>query len=143
MGISDWVAHSIQLHNPELILLQIGTNDVWQNRDLAHAPERLGHLIDLILGAKAGTYLWVSSITPLADDTKNQLVKAYNQAIPGLVSDRAGRGSAIAFVDMYAAFESHADWKTVLLGSDGIHPVDAGYEVMAESWYATIKDRLR
>lgn len=44
-------------------------------------------------------------------------------------------------VDMYTAITSNTSYKTALM-SDELHPKDAGYAVMAQTWYAAIKTYL-
>jgi hypothetical protein len=42
-------------------------------------------------------------------------------------------------VDLYPVFEGNLD---TLLGPDGLHPTEAGYQKMAETFFATIRERL-
>ncbi len=42
---------------------------------------------------------------------------------------------------MYGAFTQNPAYKSELL-YDGLHPNDAGYAVMAETWYAAIAEFL-
>ena len=65
----------------------------------------------------------------------------YNNAIPGLVSTRAAAGKHIVMVDMYAAFTANTNYKTALM-NDELHPNNAGYMVMANTWYAAISSYL-
>jgi lysophospholipase L1-like esterase len=73
--------------------------------------------------------------------TQNTRVQTFNAAIPALVQARVADGKHVVVVDMYGAFVSHADYKTALL-ADNVHPNDAGYQVMAEVWYAALEPVL-
>jgi lysophospholipase L1-like esterase len=42
-------------------------------------------------------------------------------------------------VDLYQVFDGQTD---SLLGPDGLHPNDAGYHKMAETFFTAIRDRL-
>ncbi len=77
-------------------------------------------------------YIVVAQIIPLGYGT-NDVIKAYNQAIPGLVQQRATAGKHIASVDMFTGFTP-----STMLGSDNIHPNSTGYEFMADHWYSVI-----
>lgn len=44
-------------------------------------------------------------------------------------------------VDMYSAFTANPDYKTALL-FDGLHPTDAGYALMVQTWYHAISGVL-
>jgi lysophospholipase L1-like esterase len=57
------------------------------------------------------------------------------------VQTRAGQGKNIIMVDMYKAFTDNANYKTALM-NDNLHPKDAGYTVMAQTWYDAIKQHL-
>ena len=42
-------------------------------------------------------------------------------------------------VDLYQAFDGHVD---TLIGGDGLHPNEAGYQKMAETFFTAIRGRL-
>jgi lysophospholipase L1-like esterase len=124
---SPWVSQS-----PDIILLMIGTNDMYRN-GAANAPRRLEVLIDRILDANARALLVVAQIIPLPG---NANVDAYNAAIPAIVQRRAAAGKHIVLVDQ------HSDFPASEL-ADGVHPNDAGYRRMAGVWYSAIAPLLR
>jgi hypothetical protein len=141
-GISPLADGVIAMFHPNIVLLMIGTNDIDQNFDVANAPTRLGALIDRITNDAPDALLVVARLTPTGTDSENVKVQAYNAAIPGLVAPRVAAGKHIAVVDMYAAFTANANFKTALL-SDNLHPNDAGYALMGDTWYAAIRGVLR
>jgi lysophospholipase L1-like esterase len=130
-GVNSWLTNS----NPDVVLLLIGTNDIWQNTDLQNAPARLGALIDQILSRKPGVAIVVSSIPRWSDSVQNAKVIAYNAAIPGIVSERQALGHRVLYVDSYEA---------LMLSDlqDGVHPNETGYAKMAEVWYAALRPLL-
>jgi lysophospholipase L1-like esterase len=132
----------IKSQKPNIVTLMIGTNDVDTNFDLPNAPTRLGKLMDMILDADPKLLLVVAQMVPTGNDAQNVKVRAYNAAIPGLVMTRASAGRHVISVDMYAAFTANAAYKTALM-SDDLHPKDAGYAVMATTWYAALGPLLR
>jgi lysophospholipase L1-like esterase len=141
-GISSVVDAALTAGKPHIVLLMIGTNDVNKNLDLANAPARLGNLLDRITTMAPNALLVVAKITPTQTDATNTNVQSYNNAIPGLVQTRASAGKHIIMVDMYAALTANASYKTAWLFDD-LHPNDAGYVVMGQTWYAGIKSYLR
>ncbi len=122
---------SVTNFRPEFVLLQIGTNDVLQQFDLAAAPARLSSLIDLITDARPSARLVVASITPLADPALDADARAYNAEIPGIVAAKAAAGRQVSFLDMYPVITT-ADL------IDGIHPNQGGYDKMAAAWSSTL-----
>jgi lysophospholipase L1-like esterase len=79
----------------------------------------------------------VAKMVPTTDDTENQRVTTYNDAIPGLVQTRADAGKHIIAVDMYGAFTKNTMYKTEYM-TDKLHPKDAGYVVMANTWWDAV-----
>ena len=86
--------------------------------------------------------LVVTKIVPTNNDSLNGQVRTYNDAIPGLVASRVATGKHIIVVDMYAATTANANYKTALK-ADNLHPYDAGYVIMSQTWYAALKSYLR
>lgn len=141
-GISPFVSTSIPNYSPHVITLMIGTNDINGNIDVSTAPTRLGNLLDAIHAQNANILVILAQIVPTTSDGTNQAVSTYNAAMPSLVSTRTGMGHHLVLVDMYGAFTKNASYKTSLMG-DGLHPNQAGYDLMADTWYAALKSYLR
>jgi lysophospholipase L1-like esterase len=138
-GISGEITNSaLADYEPHIVLLKIGTNDINGNIDLANAPTRLGNLIDDITSAAPDTLLVVSTIVPTRTDGTNQRVEAYNNALKDEVSTREMAGAHIVLLDSYTVFTANGDYKNAWLG-DNLHPNDAGYEVLGQSFYDTIE----
>ena len=139
-GHPGWRIHQLAVHTrrwllayrPDVVLLQIGTNDVIQHWGLPGAPERLSALVDLITATLPAAHVYVATITPLAAAARERRARAYNATIPGLVAAKAAAGRHVHLVDMHAAL-TRAD-----LGGDGIHPTNGGYAKMAACWYAAL-----
>jgi len=124
-SIAGWLATS----RPRTVLLHIGTNDVWQNDNLAQAPARLSALIDKIRAGAPAADIFVATIIPFADATSEARVQAFNATIPGIVDSKDDR---VHLVDMHSALTA-ADL------SDGVHPNAAGNIKMADTWYAALQ----
>lgn len=122
---------------PHIVTLMIGTNDVDISLDLANAPMRLGLLLDRIIQYAPNALIVVAQMVPTTDDTENQRVMTYNNAIPGLVKSRADAGKHVTMVDMYGGFTKNANYKTEYM-TDKLHPKDAGYVAMANIWWASV-----
>lgn len=130
-GISSLVPSPALDESPHIILLMIGTNDLFA-RDTANMAARLDVLLDHIAENAGNALIVLSQITPLG--TSNSAVTTYNAEIPELVQAHAAKGQHIIGVDMSKLPTSNL--------SDGTHPNDQGYAYMADIWYAAIKDLL-
>jgi lysophospholipase L1-like esterase len=136
LQIDEISANAIATYQPDIILLHIGTNDILYTNDLVNAPARLAHLIDTIAATAPKSTLIVASIIPNADATMEADVEAYNAAIPGVVAAKAKTGYAVKFLDMHAAV-GVGD-----LYTDGVHPIQSGYDKMADTWFPVLSALL-
>ncbi|KNY25208.1 glycosyl hydrolase family 8 [Pseudobacteroides cellulosolvens] len=127
-NINTWM----DTYKPQIVLLHIGTNDMYQTP--SGAPDRLGTLIDKICAKlPTGGKLYVSDIIPFPMSASN--VTAYNAKIPGVVQQKASAGKPVYFVEMYKALTSNDL-------ADGVHPNATGYNKMADVWFNAIKADL-
>ncbi|MBN1654324.1 MAG: hypothetical protein JXA30_11185 [Deltaproteobacteria bacterium] len=73
------------------------------------------------------------------DDTElSTRIKLFNETIPAVVAARENEGRHILLVDMYSLFNPN---KASLL-EDQWHANLAGYELIADQWYAAIQSLL-
>jgi lysophospholipase L1-like esterase len=119
---------------PHIVLLMIGTNDVIQNDNLGQAPARLETLLDEVIMTAPDALVVVAKITPM--NSSDAQIRAYNDAIPGIVAERVTAGKHLIIVDQYTGFPMNEL-------ADGIHPNPAGYTRMAGVWYTAIAPYLR
>jgi hypothetical protein len=130
-GISSLVPSPALDDSPHIILLMIGTNDLFA-RDTANMATRLDVLLEAIADNAPDALIVLAQITPLG--TNNSALSAYNAKIPELIQSHAAKGQHIIGVDMSKLPTGDL--------SDGTHPNDDGYAYMANVWYAAIKDLL-
>ncbi len=139
-GHSGWAISDIagsadawlKASQPQIVLIMIGTNDIWKQQDTANAPQRLGDLIDQIARDLPQARIVVASVPPMVSADNNSAVVAYNSAIAPLVAARAAQGEHVFYADIYAA-EPPAD----LL--DEAHYNADGYAKMAEVWHNVLE----
>jgi lysophospholipase L1-like esterase len=128
-GVAPW----LQVYQPQVVLLLIGTNDMLQSFDPSGAPGRLGALIDQIKAALPGAPIVVSSLPRVSDADALQRIQTFNAAMPGVV---ASKGSTVTFVDAYAVIQPGH------LYSDGVHLTTEGYSQLAQVWYPAVMSAL-
>jgi Concanavalin A-like lectin/glucanases superfamily/GDSL-like Lipase/Acylhydrolase family len=131
---------------PDAILLLIGSND---NDGTTPAPvieQRLEAMLSKIFSLRPDTHLFLSTIPPLplpTDAGKTAIAKAYNGLMKSLTVPRfLVLGHNIRLVDQYSNFilASSPDGDTVntALFGDNIHPNEAGYQLMGDTWSAAM-----
>ncbi len=89
---------------PNIVLLMIGTNDVYAASGQSEMPTRLGALLDKIIAAAPDALLVVGTITPLANSSWDSTVDTYNAAIPDVVQQRVMAGKHVMLVDLNTDF---------------------------------------
>ncbi|KAK5123767.1 hypothetical protein LTR85_002403 [Meristemomyces frigidus] len=125
--------NNILSHKPNVILINVGTNDCAQNFKVSGMPERLSTFLGHIKSKAPNSVVIVSSLLPNRKAKVEQCVNTYNGALPGVVAKAKAGGQKVFFVDMHAAVPL-SDIST----ADGTHPNDAGYKIMATKWHAAI-----
>ena len=70
---------------------------------------------------------------PRANTPVNELV-AYNTTLQAMA-----RQESVVYVDFYDAMMAEA---ATLIGSDGLHPTEAGYRRIADLFFAAIRSEL-
>ena len=140
-NFSEWL---MQEYPADVVMLQIGTNDILSSA-LDGMDERLELLIDTLL-----TYipedglLYVSTIPYMDADVTNytdaytveemdKAVDDYNAEIREIVSRKQSEGKPIAQADINSVLT-----KEDLL--DGVHPNATGYEKMGKYWYGKLTE---
>ena len=150
----------IAAYQPDIVLLQIGTNDILSNYNDG-ITDRLENLVNVILqDLDADSTVFVSTIPDIdaytradwlgsyginawgsTQEEKDRLMETvtgcidtYNTSIYNLVLKMQGEGKNVQFADI----NSVVDYQTDL--HDGVHPNEAGYENMGNYWAGLLND---
>jgi lysophospholipase L1-like esterase len=119
--------------DPDVLLLLEGVNDLnlVGNRD-AISPT-IGALEELISeGTSRGVLVFIGTLPPQREGGKSNsvhFVEDFNEQIRRMAPDEGA-----TLVDIHAGFTLN------LIGEDGLHPTDAGYQRMAEIWFDALKN---
>ena len=131
-GLRSWLPR----HRPDVILLMVGTNDLWWGADSDHAPERLAELLDDVSRRAPDVEILVAAIPPFADRELDRRAVAFNMAVREIVDGRRAAGRRLSFVDGHGALDA-SDL------ADGVHPNERGYEKLADAWFVVLAPVLR
>ncbi|MER5374300.1 ricin-type beta-trefoil lectin domain protein [Streptomyces sp. NPDC002553] len=127
-GIADSV---LARYRPNVVTLEIGTNDLNGNYQIPTAPDRLRALIDRITRAAPDATVLVGTVIISTSGTEEANRPAFNARIPGIVQAAQAAGKHVRLVDMSAL--TRADL------ADALHPNDTGYRKMADAFNAGIQ----
>ncbi len=143
-NFSEWLMEN---YPADVVLLQIGTNDILSSYELDTMGDRLELLVDVVLNAlPEDGLLYLSTIPYMDADVTNytdaytveemdKAVDDYNAQIKALVSRKQAEGKPIAQADINSVLT-----KADLL--DGVHPSAEGYEKMGIYWYSKLTDYI-
>ena len=117
---------------PNVVLLHAGTNDLNAPLEPDTAPDRLASLIDQVIAGCPDAAVLVAQLIPSSDNVTQARIATFNNAIPGIVAERANAGKHVMVVDMPAVF-------TTRFLFDSLHPNDDGYTLMGDIWYSALE----
>ena len=129
--IHDNVIGWLQTYQPQVVLVQIGTNDMYTDASTAGAPGRMTALLERITSTAPDAEVIVTTLPPLADANHNRRVQAFNQILPGLVGALAGSGRNVRLTDT----------GSTLIQGDLIDPFHPGYGAVSRAaarWYSAL-----
>lgn len=152
----DVSGNMMEVYQPDVIMLQIGTNDVL-DAQLTGIGDRLEELVDKLIPYVSGdgqvlylasipnidaierydwlgAYEWTYGVSYKSDPEKfvatvHAAVDDYNTIVKNLVAKKQAEGAHIEFSDINSTIEiSAGDLK------DGVHPSEQGYAKMGQYW---------
>jgi lysophospholipase L1-like esterase len=127
-GIAD---ATVARYRPNVITLEIGTNDLNQNYQVPTATDRLKALVDQLTADAPDATVLVASLIISTNSTEEPNRPAFNRAVPGIVQAEQAAGKHVGYVDMGAL--TAADL------SDALHPNDGGYVKMATAFNSAVQ----
>jgi lysophospholipase L1-like esterase len=133
--------------NPDVVLLQLGTNDVridGDHTETARFSRQMTEILDAVLGHQTPRgrrpVVFLSTIPPVVvaiprffdASSRRRVVEEINPAIRRLAQERG-----LPLVDTYELFVRHPEWLPE------IHPNEDGYRAMARQWFERLEPQVR
>ncbi|GIM94809.1 hypothetical protein Ato02nite_066020 [Paractinoplanes toevensis] len=118
---------AVKAYQPNVVTLIAGGNDMIQPFDPDGAPARLEHLIEQITTDSPGATVLVAGMQPFRDAAIAERGRKFTAQIPGIADRLAQRGLRVVYTDISSVQPSE-------IGSDGIHPTDAGYVKIGQAF---------
>lgn len=125
-------------HQPEIVLLWAGGNDLWNHGEagVANARSGLREIIEDIRSVVPGITILLGQLTPYKD-RGGGYVESLNSAIANLASELDSSQSPVILVDHATGFDIGS-----MTQDDNVHHNLAGEAWVAENWFEVLADLL-
>ncbi len=130
------IDNAIAAQDSDVILIMEGTNDIVNAIDVSVAAFNLRRMVQRTYEEKPDILPFLAQLPPRLDPGPdgfdgpgNSRIDELNAMIPTI-----GEEEGADVVDMNTPIDGHPE-----LMSNPLHPSEAGYEVMAEQWYASVQ----
>ena len=111
--------------NPDVVMIHIGTNDLWQGQSPASTRDDIAGIIDEIRIARPRAVILLAQIIPMGPAD----VVPLNALLPALVAAKNTEVSPVVLVDQFTGFNLAADtW-------DNVHPNESGEIKIANNFF--------
>jgi lysophospholipase L1-like esterase len=140
-------AEALMWERPDIILVQLGTNDVRTDGDhlpterfVANMRQILGYFKGFISRTADPSRIVLALVPPVPENTpypfSPESARRVREEINPAITRLAGE-YGLALVDNYRIFADRPDLQP------GVHPTRDGFRLMARNWYATVKEILK
>lgn len=148
-GLSSFIDWLMETYPADVVMLQIGTNDILSYYDLENIGTRLEGLVDSVLKYIPEDGMLYLATIPCMDanntlyinpyyftpDSMDECVDKYNEEIKRIAADKQSQGKNIRLADINGVLTKEDLY-------DGVHPTADGYKKMSEYWYDTLNQYL-
>ncbi|KAK3389196.1 carbohydrate esterase family 3 protein [Podospora didyma] len=128
--VLDKALTAVPAWKPNVFLVNAGTNDALQNRNVSSAGERMEAMLNSLYAMSPRAVVLLSTLIINRNPTADSLALEINRQFVPLAQKLCASGRRLTLVDMRGDLGP-------MLGdmSDDTHPNDAGYRKMANIWY--------
>ncbi|MCP3962581.1 MAG: cellulose-binding protein [bacterium] len=126
--IDGWAAAAL----PDVVLLHLGTNDLWQGQDIPGTLAELEAIVEAIRVHVPGVAVLLAQLIPSTVGALSG-IPDLNAEIPALAATLSTPESPVLVVDQFTGFDPAVDTY------DGVHPDESGELAMAGNWLAGLE----
>jgi acyl-CoA thioesterase I len=137
----------LEAYTPDIVLVELGTNDIFQCRKIPDIIKNFSDLIDLLRKKNNKVKIFIAQIPPLGtqwaqkklcgnDSAYDQSIRSLNKAIAIFAENNSTKISRVITVDQYSGISPANQY-------DDIHPNLSGEKIMAQRWFNAIHQYLK
>lgn len=123
----------LEAHRPDVVLVHLGSNDIFQREPNDETVRELSALVDTVLAAEPSATILVAKIISTTTPAANARILDFNARLSGLETQYRG---AVRLVDHHTGFVAER------MTYDGVHPNEEGERHMAERWLEALEAAL-
>jgi hypothetical protein len=136
------LAPLVTKHRPDLILLQLGVNDVWSGAPTVAILSHYETLIEQARAQNPNIVLLVAQIQKIrpgcaSDDSVQKRAEELVRAVPAWAKQQSMPQSPVFVADLWTSSDS-----SMAETLDCVHPNDAGARKMGTNWFNALKSIL-
>jgi hypothetical protein len=120
---------------PDIVLLEIGTNDIDRGHGATSTRNEIGWIVDTLRAHNPNVTVLVAQITPAASALPG--IDTLNGLLPALGSSKNTAQSRVILVDQHTGFNTSTDMR------DNFHPNEQGERKIAHNWAVALLPILR
>ncbi len=129
--ILEWIPGWTEAAEPDVVLIHVGSNDVFQNESIDSTIDELSQLIVGIRESRPEVTLLLAQIIPTRNGGTNARIRELNARIAQLAS------SNVIVVDQFTGFDPETQTY------DGVHPNADGEIHLSDRWLEALEDVLQ
>ena len=130
--ILDDIHRWAEEYQPDVVLVHLGSNDVFQRQSLDSTLDELGELIDAVREAQPQATLLLAQILPTDSSAANTRIRNLNARIPELAAAKSTATSRVLVVDHFTGFDPASQTY------DGVHPNADGDIHLSDRWLESL-----
>ncbi len=130
--LSQW----LNGYTPDVALIHLGTNDIFQGQSNASTLDELRQIIDLLRADNPSVSILLAQLIPTTDGTFNSNINDLNGSLPAFAAAQSTNQSPVVVVDQNSGFNGFTDTY------DDVHPNASGEAKVAQKWADALLPRL-
>jgi len=140
----DWAAGKLggeagwaRVYKPDIVLIDLGLNDLSQGRGPSQTVTSLGHTIDTLRRSNPGVAIILAQVTPeWPSEPGYSRIGELNDRIRILAQEKNRLNSPVDTVDLNSCIDVDRDLV------DGVHPNDYGHKKLASCWLPAVEHMI-